>query len=76
MSKLTRMSKLNETMNYRGRVYLAPSGEWAWRIFTGSDDVVRGAGYGNADEARAECQEILNDYDTEAEIVVEQPAGR
>jgi hypothetical protein len=31
---------------------------------------------GSDDEARADCQEILNDYDTEAEIVVELPAGR
>lgn len=69
------MKKPVEPVTYSGLVYFAPSGDWAWRIFAGSEDVVRGAGYANAGEARAECQEILNDYDPEAEIVVEQPVG-
>lgn len=54
-------------------VYLAPSGEWAWRILRGGEDLVRGAGYPDWGAARAECLEILNDYDPEAEIVVETP---
>ena len=54
-------------------VYLAPSGEWAWRILRDGEDLVRGAGYPDWKAARAECQEILHDYDPEAEIVVEKP---
>lgn len=59
---------------YSGLVYLAPSGDWAWRIFCDSEDVVRGAGYAGAQEAEADCREFLNDYDGQAEIVVEKPA--
>lgn len=61
---------------YSGLVYLAPSGDWAWRIFCDSEDVVRGAGYAGAQEAEADCREFLNDYDGQAEIVVEKPGFR
>ena len=67
------MRKQEKVLDHSAVVYLAPSGEWAWRILRGSDDLVRGAGYASSGEARAECQEILNDYDPEAEIVVETP---
>lgn len=67
------MSKQKANLEHSAVVYLAPSGEWAWRILCDGEDLVRGAGYPDSGAARAECQEILNDYDQEAEIVVEMP---
>lgn len=60
---------------YSAVVYRATSGEWAWRILRDAEEVAEGEGYSSWGDARAECQEILNDHDPEAEIVVETPAG-
>lgn len=69
------MKKQPLDRTYSGLVYLAPSGDWAWRIFFSGEDIVRGAGYSDSGEARADCQEILNDYDPHAEIVIEKPVN-
>lgn len=73
MSKKKRLALPEPTGPFTALVYLAPLGNWAWRISQGNDDLLRGAGYANWAEARVDCQEFLNGYDGEAEIVVEHP---
>jgi len=52
-------------MKYQGKVYKAPSGQWAWVIYEADSylDVVRGAGY----ETEEEATEALNDQLAEYE---------
>lgn len=70
---MRKSAQKQETIGYRVLVYHTPLGAWAWRIVQGGEDLVRGAGYPNLREARAECQEMLNDHAIEAEIVVQFP---
>lgn len=46
-------------MTYEGKAYQVPSGQWSWAITEDGDDLVRGAGYENEDEAlQAMCDEL------------------
>ena len=49
-------------MTYEGKAYLAPSGQWAWLITEDGDEVVRGAGYNNEDEALLAMHNQLAEY--------------
>ncbi len=70
---MRKSARKQEAAGYRVLVYQTPLGGWAWRILLGSEDLMRGAGYANVADARAECQEMLNDHAIEAEIVVQFP---
>lgn len=47
---------------YTGQVYKAPSGQWAWIIREGDEDVVRGAGYDSEDDAQEDMEAELAEY--------------
>ena len=47
---------------YKGEVYQAESGEWAWVIFENDDDIARGAGYEDLSEAEADMQSELDSF--------------
>lgn len=63
----------NKAGAYSGYVYLAPSGQWSWTIYLGSEECCAGAGYENVDDARAGCGEVLFDYDENAQFVAIPP---
>jgi len=49
-------------MNYEGKAYLAPSGQWAWAITEDGEEIVRGAGYESEDEALQAMYDQLAEY--------------
>lgn len=70
---MRKTARKQEDPAYRALVYHTPSGDWAWRISQGSEDFIRGAGYRDPGEARAECQEMLNDHAIGTEIIIQRP---
>lgn len=49
-------------MNYEGKAYQAPSGQWAWLITENGEELVRGAGYESEDDALSAMYDQLSDY--------------
>lgn len=47
---------------YTGKVHRAPSGQWAWIIFDGAEEVVRGNGYESEGEALEAMHNELSSY--------------
>lgn len=66
---------MNDSEKYVGHVYRAPSEEWAWTIYRGTEILVSGAGYETVDDARHECGEHLSGYDENAEFVPVPPVA-
>lgn len=57
-------------MTYEGKIYRAPSGQWAWLIITEEDDeeLARGAGYESEDEALQDMYDELAQYRSRIEL--------
>lgn len=49
-------------MDYESKTYQAPSGQWSWVITEDGEEVVRGAGYENEDEALQAMYNQLAEY--------------
>lgn len=49
-------------MTYEGKAYQAPSGQWSWVITEDDEELVRGAGYENEDEALQAMYDELANY--------------
>ena len=49
--------------DFQGKVYLATSGQWSWKIYRDNEEICGGAGYATSDEADEECSENLRNYD-------------
>ncbi len=56
--------------DYKGRVYLAPSGQWAFKFYESESEIGGGNGFESEKEAQVGCAEVLWTYDKEAEIKV------
>lgn len=56
--------------NYKGRVYLAPSGEWAFKYYIDDVESGGGAGFATENEAKDGCIEVLQDYGVTPDIDV------
>jgi hypothetical protein len=48
--------------SYKGRVYLAPSGQWAFKFYIDDVEAGGGAGFETEKEAKAGCHDVLVDY--------------
>lgn len=57
---------------WSGKVYLAPSGEWAFKFFEDAEEMGGGAGFESEDEARQACDEILSGREEAPAPIVEQ----
>ena len=53
--------------HHESKVYQAPSGQWAWRIYCDNEEICAGAGYSSSEEAHDDCQEHLQNFDIEIE---------
>lgn len=56
--------------NYKGRVYLAPSGQWGFKFYIDDQEAGGGAGFETEKEAKLGCKDVLQDYIANPEIVV------
>ena len=56
--------------NYIGRVYLAPSGQWAFKFYENETELGGGAGFESEKEAKMGCGEVLGTYNKNAQIKV------
>ena len=55
---------------YKGRVYLAPSGEWAFKFYDSEVELGGGAGFQTEAEAKQACRDTLQTYgEAEVEVV-------
>lgn len=57
--------------NWSGKVYLAPSGEWAFKFFRDGEEMGGGAGFNSKDDAIDGCVEVLSSYDDNPRIEIE-----
>lgn len=45
--------------SYKGRVYLAPSGQWGFKFYIDDQEAGGGAGFESEKEAKLGCQDVL-----------------
>ena len=57
---------------WTGRVYLAPSGEWASKYFENGEEMGGGAGFESEAEARLACDEIMSSREEATTPIVDQ----
>ena len=55
-------------MTYEGKAYKAPGGQWSWVITEDDEELVRGAGYENEDEALQAMYDELAQYRSRIEL--------
>lgn len=55
---------------YKGRVFLAPSGEWGFKYYVDDVEAGGGAGFATEAEAKAGCREVLEDYGATVDLEV------
>ena len=67
------MAEGNRTPRYDGHVYQAPSGQFSWKITEDGNEICGGAGYATEAQAVADCEDILWNYDENAECRVGGP---
>ena len=63
------------TVSHRISVYLAPSGQWAGRVFENDEEIAGGAGYSSSQEAHEACDEHLSIFHRDPEVV-RRPSNR
>ena len=56
--------------SYKGRVFLAPSGEWGFKYYIDDVEAGGGAGFPTEKEARVGCREVLENYGDALDIEV------
>ena len=56
--------------SYRGRVYLAPSGQWGFKFYIDDQEAGGGAGLESEKEAKLGCQDVLQSYVAKPKIEV------
>ncbi|ODT58559.1 hypothetical protein ABS71_18850 [bacterium SCN 62-11] len=56
--------------SYKGRVYLAPSGQWAFKYYIDDQEAGGGAGFKSEKEAKLGCKDVLQGYVAKPKIVV------
>lgn len=58
--------------HWTGDVYLAPSGEWAFKYFEDGKEMGGGTGFESEEEARIACDEILSSRNEDSTPIVDQ----
>lgn len=56
--------------DYKGRVYLAPSGQWGFKFYIDDQEAGGGAGFDTEKEAKDGCKDVLLDYIADPKILV------
>lgn len=56
---------MHKTHGYAGKVYQAPSGEWAFKFYENGVELGGGAGFDSEAAAVEGCDEVLSDYPEE-----------
>lgn len=55
-------------MTYEGKTYRALSGQWSWVIIEDGEELVRGGGYENEDEALQAMYDEMAQYRSRIEL--------
>lgn len=54
-------------MNYEGKAYQAPSGQWAWVITEDGEELIRGGGYETDEDALEAMENELVEFRSRVE---------
>ena len=68
---MTQANALQQEISYRGSVYCADSGQWAFRLFRDGEEIARGAGFQDEVEAGMACDDQLPGIDFPIHLVAD-----
>jgi hypothetical protein len=68
---MTQANALQQEVSYRGSVYCAASGQWAFCLFRDGEEIARGAGFQDEVEAGMACDDHLPGIDFPIHLVVD-----